>query len=161
MSRTAIGLLGLILLLPLAACEKEEVAFCEAWLRTGLGPGMHYERLGATLADRRLRPLEAQRAVYPNYDPETYFPRRPDHVPVILDVLANANVRIRTIRIRYRLTDAAGTSAERSETCRFLVVENTPQQVGKADLYALRTLRAASDAPEKESCCIRTDPSVR
>ena len=161
MSTMPARLSALALLLLLAACDAEEVAFCESWLRTGLGPDMRYERLEATLADRRLRPLEAQRTVYPNYDPESYFPRRPGNVPVILDVLAGADVRIRTVRIRYRLTGAAGVSEERSESCRFLVVENTPQQTSEADLHALRTLRAASDVPEKESCCIRTDPSVR
>ncbi|RMD91028.1 MAG: hypothetical protein D6807_00565 [Alphaproteobacteria bacterium] len=153
-------LLALPALAALAACESREVAFCESWLRTGHGPESEFRRLETMVSDRLLEPLAAQRAVYPNYDPDAYFPRRPGRVPVILDVLGSAHVKLRTVRIRYRLEGPETGSEERTESCRFLIVEDTPQQLGEADLYALRTLRAASHTPEEESCCIRTDPSV-
>ncbi|MFQ5347995.1 MAG: hypothetical protein ACE5ED_09165 [Rhodothalassiaceae bacterium] len=116
-TRRITALLALPTLVTLAACEPREVAFCESWLRSGPGPESEFRRLETIVSDRLLEPLAAQRAVYPNYDPDAYFPRRPGRVAVILDVLGTAHVKLRTVRIRYGLGDSATGGEERTESC--------------------------------------------
>lgn len=147
----------------LAGCGvPDEVDFCAAYARAGLeGDADAYSLADWRITDRRLGSLEAQRAVFPNYDPHAHFKQRPDTIPLILNALATMDISLRRVELSLA-PDTAATGAAHQETCRFLLVNGHARDISAIDLTRFIMDRTQDDrAGTDAGCCIRTRNDVR
>jgi len=142
----------------LVGCEEPEVAFCERYLRAGLAQELDYQRQDVSIRERLLDSLEAQRAVFPNYAPQTPYPRRPGKTAFLLDLLESYAVHLREVTIQYR-HGPPGKRRTGGETCRFLRIAGNTQHI--SDLHLRRRIIKRAVAAESVSCCISTNERVR
>lgn len=158
MTGRALSVMAILSLL--AACGREDIAFCESYLSAGHSANVSYERVDLRIESRPLAPLEAQQLVFPNYRPNAYFPHRPGKTSFILDALESFPATLREIHIDYAVKQ--GENRRRvSGTCRFLVLGGNPQFVSNLHLHDLLIRKALSGAAQPTDCCIRTNEKVR
>ncbi|GEQ96405.1 hypothetical protein JCM17844_00420 [Iodidimonas gelatinilytica] len=151
-----VGFCGLCLVL--SACDSADAKFCKGWISAGLGAGTDIEWLETAITDRPLTPLEAQRTIFPNYDPNALFKRRPDNIPNILFALEAVPAQLHTVSISYHVVQD-GAAQTQTQTCEFLRLAENLQHVSDADLYSF--LQRQQNGMGNDSCCIQTNEEVR
>lgn len=162
-NKSLLSFIPILVATVLAGCgAPDEVDFCAAYARAALARDADaYSLADWRISDRHLGSLEAQRTVFPNYDPQAHFKQRPDNIPLILNALAIMDISLRKVELSLTPEPTAAGPAHH-ETCRFLLVNGHARDISAIDLTRFIMDRTQDDrAGTDGGCCIRTRDDVR
>lgn len=142
----------------LSACEEPEVDFCKRWIASAFDEETQPDWQKVGIDDRPLTPLEAQQTVFPNYDPNAFYKRRPDNIPNLIYALGVVPAELRIVNVHYDITDESGQHSY-ARSCEFLRLSETSQHITEADFFSFAQRRRTGNGDD--TCCIKKNEEVR